>query len=234
MRQRLAAERARLELRSVEEAHAELDRKAKATAKERRREARRKIEASEAAVRVRENIEHRAEEERRERERREIARQERQAQRRDGIQKVKRHVIDWWWSGLDCDQELKGRALRLIERKLETLPVEDLPESELITIATGIRDALFREAERRERAAKKRVSDRQKLIEHGRSYAERELRAVDSLDFSERWRVQRLVESELETIEGDETCSEVEDLVESILEDEDLGWEEDQGDDDDV
>jgi len=166
--------------------------------------------------------------ERQERQHRDHVRDEDRTLRFEKIQSVLRAVIDSWWPNSPHVEELKSHALRAILREFQPLPVEYLHETELVIIATGIRDSIFRKAKQENEFAEKRSADRQLLIDHGRRYAQSELRSVDELTFDERLNIEKLVNSELDTVEGNESLADIEDLVESILEDQGIG----RGDDD--
>jgi hypothetical protein len=226
--QQLTAERIRLELREVEEAHAELDRRAQSKTRERELETFAKNEAASKADRERTAEARRNEEAARERGRREAAEQDRRNRRRNAIQNVKRQVLDLWWPDVTARTELKSRALKEIEAGLSPLPVEDLPSSELVLIAEGIRDRLYREAKAIEQNAQRCAARRRDLISYGKGYLSRELRSVEGLSITEKWRIERRVENELESIGGTESREDIEDQVESILEDEGVGWDEDE------
>ena len=47
------------------------------------------------------------------------------------------------------------------------------------------------------------------------------------LKITEVWAIERRVREELATVEGDETTAEIEDWVDDILDDEGIGWDED-------
>jgi hypothetical protein len=68
---------------------------------------------------------------------------------------------------------------------------------------------------------------RQNLIEHGCSYAGRELRRAEGLKITEVWQIERRVREALAEVEGDETTGEIEDWVDDILDDEGIEWDED-------
>src|SRR5260370_21878804 len=83
----------------------------------------------------------RAEAEAEERRRREEATDALRQKRRQIIQRVKDQVIGRWVPfGYTMPPETKARALKDMEHELSGLAVEDLPESELVAIADGMRD----------------------------------------------------------------------------------------------
>jgi hypothetical protein len=225
--QRLAAERIGLQLREVEEARDELDRRREAKERERQQQAEQKASAERMAARDRENAQKLAEENRQAREHREAAERQRQRQRREIIQSIKDQVLERWFAPVHGRSDLKAHALQEIEGKLSVRPVEDLPRSELVLIAEAVRDAVYRPAVQAEQHSRDMAARRQGLIEHGCSYAGRELRRADGLKITEVWQIERRVREELATVEGDETTGEIEDWVDDILDDEGIGWDED-------
>lgn len=226
--QRLAAERLRLQLREVEDAHAELDRKAEAKKREREREAREKAEAAQTAAREQLLAQRQSETAQAEKVRREAAGRERQTRRREAIQNVKRQVVDWWLPDVTARSDLKARAFKEIETGLAPLPVEDLPLREVVFIAEGIRDRLYRETKNVEEQAQRFANRRRELTAHGTAYAARELRAVEDLSIVDVWRIERRVKEDLESIAGTESKDEIEDRIEAIFEDEGIGCEDDE------
>jgi hypothetical protein len=225
LRQRLAAERIKLQLREVQDAHAERDRQAESKERERQQQAEQKAVAERMAVRDRENDQRLAEDKRRERERREAAENQLRQRRREIIQGVKHQVIEQWIAPIFGRSDLKALALKDIEGELAALPVEDLPRAELVLIAEGIRDRLYREAEEAERRSQERAARRQRLIQHGCDYAARELREAEGIPLTDIWRIERRVRDELAAVEGDETTDNVEDWVDGILESEGIVWD---------
>jgi hypothetical protein len=214
-------------LREVEEARDELDRRKEGKEREREQQAEQKASAERMAARDRENAQRLAEENRRAREHREGAERQRQRQRRDIIQNVKDEAVNRWFAPVHGRSDLKARALDEIERKLSALPVEELPRSELILIAEAARDAVYRPAVQAEQQSRDVAARRQNLIEHGCTYAGRELRRAEGLKITDVWAIERRVREELAAVEGDETTAEIEDWVDDILEDEGIGWDKD-------
>ncbi len=165
---------------------------------------------------------------------------ERLRKRRLGIQRVKDRVIGNWWSFRHTiPSETRARAYQEIEGALSALPVEDLPESELVAIAEGVRDRLYRPVmtaqdeakrveEQRRREEQQRVLEgaqrtarKEELLGHGNDYACSALEDVEDLDPRDRETILRRVERALEReLAGDESEDDVEDLVEGILEEE--------------
>jgi hypothetical protein len=108
--------------------------------------------------------------------------------RRLTIQSVKNHVIGSWWSlNHPIPAETKAQALVAIEQELSRLPVDQLPGSELVAIAEGIRDRSESEADVQVRVddllsqhlapihSKRRAQARQQLIDHAVAYAKQEV-----------------------------------------------------------
>lgn len=223
LQQRLAAQKLRLQLREVGDAHSEMD------SRKREKEAERAI--AEEQARLSAKNEERARELEAgaagDRDRRESLKRERHARRRAAIQEAKREVMGNWHLRSFIDSDVKARVLQSIDHQLSQLPAEDLPLDELIQIAQGVRDKICRDVERAKKAIQSQAAERQRLIRHGSNYATAELRAVDGLDIFERMPIEEQVARALESIEGDESEGDIEDLVDEILEEEGLGWEDD-------
>ena len=227
LRQRLATERTRLELREVEDVHAEFDRRAEAKERGRQQQMEQKAIAERMAERDRENAQRLAEDKRKERERREAVENQRQKRRREIIQSVKHQVVEQWFPPILGRPDLKAQVLKDIERELAALPVEDLPRAELVLIAEGIRDRLYRGAVDAMRRSQEQATRRQRHIQHGCDYAGRELRETEGLSLTEIWKIESRVRDDLAAVEGDETTADIEDWVDEILEDEGIGFEDD-------
>jgi hypothetical protein len=61
------------------------------------------------------------------------------------IQSVKDKVIGSWWSaGHTIPSDTKAQALVAIDQESSRLPVDHLPRTELVAIAEGIRDRIYR------------------------------------------------------------------------------------------
>ncbi len=160
--------------------------------------------------------------------------------RRQAIQRVKDRVIGNWWSlQYTIPSETKARAYQEIEQALSTLPVEELPESELVAIAEGVRDRLYRpvmaaqddakrQGEQRRQEEQQRVlkeaertASKEEFLQHGYDYACHVLEDVEDLDPRDRETILRRVERVLEReLTGDGSEDDVEDLVEDILKEE--------------
>ena len=163
--------------------------------------------------------------------------EERLRRRRQAIQRVKDRVIGNWWSlGYTIPSDTKARAYKEIEQALSALPVEELPESELVAIAEGVRDRLYRpvmaaqddakrQGEQRRREEQQRVlkeaertASKEEFLQHGYDYACHVLEDVEDLDPRDRETILRRVERVLERkLTGDGSEDDVEDLVEDIL-----------------
>ncbi len=211
-------------------------------------------------------------------------------QRRELIQSVKEETVGRWsWQHPTIPAEVKAEALQEIERKLSRLPLDELPRHEVVQIAEGVRDRLFRpvleaqeaarqraraqeeearqraraeqearqkaeearrqakgeeeEARRRakvveeaarrreEEAARERADAKGRLLEHGMSVADEELRADEDLDPRERGNIRSWMQSVLEEeLSGAESKEEVAGLVDDIL-DEEFGEDDDEDED---
>lgn len=225
LQRRLSSERIRLQLRELDAANEDLNRQAEAKRDAHRRAVDEEAQAARTAAQAEQEARRSAEEAAARQERREAAEHERQAKRRNAIQEVKRQVVDDWFGGFLMPSDLKPRIRIAIEKALEPLPVEELPLSELVQLAEGIRDNLYREVKAGVDQAAKHTAQRERLIQHGIHYAERELREIDGLDVLARWRIERLVKDELAAVTGEETTDDIEDWVDEILEDEGIGWD---------
>ena len=149
-----------------------------------------------------------------------------QALRRLAIQSTKDAVIaSWWLSGHTIPAETKAQALAAIERELSGLPADELPRSELVTIAEGIRDRIYRPviaAQKREGedAERQRVQARQRpaLIAGGVAHGTRVLQQAQNLEGWARLDLQQQVKRALEQeLDGSESAGEVRACVDEIL-----------------
>ncbi|HTP77550.1 MAG TPA: hypothetical protein VMJ73_11300, partial [Rhizomicrobium sp.] len=89
-------------------------------------------------------------------------------------------------------------------------------------------DPIAREFRLDQECAERLTTERNRLIQHGRDYVAKELRFVEGLELSERLRSEARVARELEDVQGDESQEDIEDLVDEILDDEGIGWDEDE------
>ena len=225
LQQRITAEQLRLKLRELEEAHRELDQRNRAREQERLREQEQSTQNLRAAEHEREAARLRDEQLRREREQKDAAQRQLKAARRDIIQDVKDEVVHRWMPVVLLSSELKARMLSEIEQTLAPLPLLELPRSELIQIAQGVRDRLHAGAVAVEQRAQEVTQRRQALIAHGLQYARSELRGVEGIDVFERWRIEAKVNDQLQRVSGGETQVEVEDWVDEILEQEGIDYD---------
>ncbi len=227
LQRRLSSERVRLQLRELDDTNADLDRQGEAKRRERERNAAQEADAARASELARQEAAQRAADATARQERREAAERERQATRRATIQEVKRQAVDEWFGGFAMPTDLKPRIRIAIERALEPLPLEELPMSELVELARGIRDSLYREVKDGIDQAASRAQQRKRLMDHGVSYAQRELLGVEGLDAMDKWRIERVVNSELAAVTGEESTDDIEDWIDEILDDEGVGYADD-------
>lgn len=170
-----------------------------------------------------------------ERDLRESLERERGAGRRRIIQRIKDEVLGWRaWRYGEMPAEVKARTLQEIERELSALPVEELPRHELVQIAEGVRDRVYRPAvqereaarkreKRAEEEARSRPERKRALIQRGVAYARRELADAEGLYYADRLRIRSAVERRLQQeISGQESETQVRELVDLVL-DEELG-----------
>jgi hypothetical protein len=143
------------------------------------------------------------------------------------IQSVKDEVIGKWWSpNHTIPSETKAQALIAIEQELPRLPVDQLPRSELKTIAEGIRDRYYRpviQAQQRAREDEERkqnqARERTRLIAAGTAQASRALRQQENLDGLTRLELEQKVKRALEQdIGGSESEADVHAQVNKMLE----------------
>lgn len=231
MRQQVAAEKLRLTLREIRQAHGELDAREEARHKASSEHAAREAQARAVAEREREAVRARAASEAAARREADEAKERRNAARREAIQQVKAKVVDEWWGRYRISSQLKAQILQAIESTLAPLAVDELPRAELVQIAEGVRDRLKSQAEATQNAAAARAQQQQTLQRYGLEYVRRELSDIEGLEWSERWRIESLVQEELKELTGDESRVEVMAWVDEIMEGE--GLEDDDEDDTD-
>jgi hypothetical protein len=219
-----------------------MDRRAEAAERARQQAEQQEAEAKRNAEREREAARRQAENQGAEQARRQTEDAKRRTERRTIIQDVKNTSMHRWpMSGADR----RAQALQDIENALSGLPVDELPEAELIQIADGICSkalATERQAAQREFQVALddlgRIGRRSKLLQHGQDFAAHELQAVEGLSAFDRAQIVQRVANALEDVTGDETKDAIESRVEAILEREGLGWEDDEddeeGDDDEA
>jgi len=232
----VTAGRLRLALSEIDEAQADLDMKAETKERERQRRAELEAEGPRRAAEERQSAYARAEQRRQEQARQEAA----MRRRRDRVQAIKQAVLHEPFSRRYGLPDLSAEVYRAIELALSELPVDELPDSELIVAARAARDRIYRKAEAamdrasaERRAAQERdqqlAERKRRLIQRGVEFAKRELEAVEDLNVFDRYRIQREVERELQDVIGDEAWSDIEDMIGEILDAE--GIEFDEGDD---
>jgi len=142
------------------------------------------------------------------------------------IQSVKDEVIGSWRSlSHTLPSETKAEALVAIDQELSRLPVDQLPRAELVTIAEGIRDRIYRpviqaqqqareEEERRRHQARQRTT----LIAAGVTYANQALRQQHGLESWTRLDLEQKVKRALEqAIDGSESEADMRALVDNLV-----------------
>lgn len=232
VRQQVSAEKLRLTLREVRQAHGELDAREEARRNAAAEKVTREAESRAAAEREREAARARAVLDAQARRAAEDAEERRKIKRREAIQRAKLKVVDQWWGSINVSAALKAQILQAIEVELAALPVDELPEAELVQIAEGTRDRLYGQAVAAQQAATARLQRKQALQQYGLEYAQKELREIDGLNLSERWDIEALVKDDLESLHGDESRADVKDRVEAILDEEGLGMDDEDKDED--
>ncbi len=78
-------------------------------------------------------------------------------ERRALIQSVKEEVVGYGSQHPTIPADVKAEALQAIERKLSALPLDELPRREVVQIAEGVRDRLFRPVLEAQEAARQRA-----------------------------------------------------------------------------
>ena len=142
------------------------------------------------------------------------------------IQSVKEEVIGSWWSpGHTIPSETKAQALVAIDQELSRLPVDQLPRTELVTIAEGIRDPIYRpviQAQQRAREEEERrlqqARQRTTLIAAGVTYANQALRRRHDLESWTRLDLEQKVKRAIEqAIDGSESEVDMRTLVDNVV-----------------
>lgn len=223
MRQQVSAEKLRLTLREIRQAHGDLDAREEARRNAAAEKVSREAESRATAEREREAARARAMLDAQARQAAEDAKERRKMKRREAIQRAKLKVVEEWWGGIRLSAALKAQILQAIEAELAPLPVDELPEAELVQIAEGIRDRVYGQAIAAQQAAAAQLQRKQALQQYGLEYAQAELREIDGLKLSERWDTEALVRDELESLRGDESRTDVKDRVDAILDEEGFG-----------
>ena len=146
--------------------------------------------------------------------------------RRGVIQSVKDKAIgSWWQPGHTIPSEVKAQALVAIEQELARLPVDQLPRSELVTIAEGIRDRIYRpvlqtqqRAQEAEDRKRNQARQRTTLIASGAAHANQILRQQQDLDGWTRLDLEHKVKRALEQeIDGSESETDLQAHVDDLL-----------------
>lgn len=146
--------------------------------------------------------------------------------RRLKIQSVKDQVIGAWWSlEHTIPSETKAQALVAIEQELSRLPADQLPRSELVAIAEGIRDRIYKpviqaQQRAREEEERRRHQTRQKtnLIAFGVAHANRTLRQQQDLDGWTRLGFEQKAKQALEQdVDGSESEADIQAWVDEFL-----------------
>jgi hypothetical protein len=146
--------------------------------------------------------------------------------RRLTIQSIKKEVIDsGWLIGQTVPAEAKAQALVAIEQELSRLPADQLPRSELVAIAEGIRDRIYKpvlQAQQRARAEEDRTRKQAwlqaTLIAVGVARAARTLRQQEDLDGLTRLDLEHQVKRALDQeIDGSESEADVETLIDRFV-----------------
>lgn len=146
--------------------------------------------------------------------------------RRVKIQSLKDQVIGSWWSlGHTIPSETKSQALVAIEQELSRLPVDQLPRSELVAIAEGIRDQIYKpvlqaQQRAREEEERRRHHARQKtnLVAFGGTHANQTLRQQEDLDGWTRLDLEQKVKQALEQdLDGSESEADIKAWVDDFL-----------------
>ena len=222
MRQNIATEKLRLQLREILDAHSERDAKEEASRRAAAEEARRETEARKVIELEREAAQMRAQNEAQSNQRAEEAKRQLAIKRREIIQDVKHIVVDQWLGGWSASAELKAKMLQSIEWVLAPLPVQELPKAELVQIAESVRDSIRQAEVNTKRNAQALAEQRQALQRYGAEYAGKELRDIEGLDYSEIWRIELLVKEELRELTGQESRINVKAWIDKILDEEGL------------
>jgi len=142
------------------------------------------------------------------------------------IQSVKDTAIGSWWSpGHTIPSETKAQALVAIEQELSRLPVDQLPRSELVMIAEGIRDRIYRpviQAQQQAREAQERgrqqARQRTILTAAGVAHANQILRQQQPLESWTRFELEQHVKRAIEqAIVGSESEADLRALVGTLV-----------------
>jgi hypothetical protein len=230
MRQSVAAEKLRLQLREIRGAHNELDAREETRRRAASEQQSREAQARLAVEREREVARQQAQRDEQARQRIEESKQQFAAKRREIIQDVKNTVVNQWFGGWDVSAALKAQMLQAVEAALATLPVQELPKAELLQIAQVARDHLHARAKNYQRKAEALANNRQSLQRYGIEYAEQELTNTEGLELATRLRIESIIKLELQEITGQESRVEIKAWVDRVLDDEGLGFADEEDD----
>jgi hypothetical protein len=153
----------------------------------------------------------------------ELAQRAARERRRAIIQRVKDRAIGTWSPpGYVIPAEAEAQALKAVEAELGRLPVEELPEAELMTLAEGMRDRIYQPVMRAQDQAREEKERRQRrradLIETALAHANRTLAEADGLDTWSRFRlIQKVQRALVDGITGNESERDVCAQVDPIL-----------------
>jgi hypothetical protein len=142
--------------------------------------------------------------------------------RRATIQRIKdRAITNWSAPGYLIPAEAKAQALKAVEAELGRLRVEELPEAELMTLAEGVRDRIYRPLMRAQDQAReeheRRPRRRADLIETALAHANRTLQQADLDTWSRFNLTQKITRALADEITGDESERDVRARVDTIL-----------------
>ncbi|MCI0530321.1 MAG: hypothetical protein L0Y56_22990 [Nitrospira sp.] len=149
--------------------------------------------------------------------------------RLERIQQAKIQAVDQYYYWPRVPSEFKVQAKREIEKELNTLQIEYLPDSELKEIAEAIRDRAYKpfferlaREEQERQVERDRVQRRSALLnqaeENVRAWVKEELKKLEGYDPRDwilvDWQIAKEVREILETdLQGDEAASEVKDIA---------------------
>jgi len=227
IRQNVAAEKLRLQLREIQSAHSEFDAREEAAKRASADQRSRDLKAFQSQERAKEEARAKSHAETQRRQHAAAQRRAHTMQRREIIQDIKNTVVEQWPVRWQISAPLHAEMLLAIEAKLLPLSVLELPKAELTQIAEGVRDQILRASLDIQAAAQQREANRLQLQNYGKSYAEEELQTIEGLTLDDRWRIEALVNDDLRELTGDEARADVRDRVESIFFEEGLGYDED-------
>ena len=225
LKDEVEVQKTKLELRQVKAAHGQLDEEERTRKREDAERRQREKREREDLARAEAEAKARVQEEREGRERRERQERELKTLRRGKIQTAKGRAVDQYFPPAAVTAELEAQAREAIERKLTTLAVEELSDTELAQIAEAERDRIYRPAlearwqeEERKRAEEhQRKEAKRARLDRGRTYAAREMKSAAVAD-ADQWYWLLEVEAALaRSIAGDEHPEAIEAMVDTVL-----------------